>query len=306
MVCKIDDPTLIRNFLSYLSVEKGLSKNTLEAYGQDLETYHAFISGSKLGDWKGVKRDHVMQFMMGERKRGCEASTIARRLVAIKLFHRFLVREKFLQDDISSVLESPKLWKKLPYFLTSMEMDAMLKAPDLNTPAGLRDRALLECLYATGMRVSELAGLKLPDINFESGFVRCIGKGSKERIVPLGKKAIEACGIYIQKVRAKQKPLTEHLFIGNRRKGLSRVAIWGIIKKNAKLAGIQKCITPHTFRHSFATHLLERGADLRIVQELLGHADIATTQIYTHVSRDRLKSVHEQFHPRGKSAHGKG
>ena len=299
MVCKVEDPTFLRNFLSYLSVEKGLSKNTLEAYGQDLATYKNFITGSKLGDWGGVKRDHVMQFMLGERKRGCEASTIARRLVAIKLFHRFLVRERILKEDISSVLASPKLWKRLPHFLTLAEMDAMLHAPDLKTPAGIRDRAILECLYATGMRVSEIAGMKLPEINFQSGFVRCLGKGSKERIVPLGKKAIEACDVYIRKVRPKQKPLTEHLFIGNRRKGLSRVAIWGLIKKNAKLAGIQKCITPHTFRHSFATHLLERGADLRIVQELLGHSDISTTQIYTHVSRDRLKGIHAKYHPRG-------
>jgi integrase/recombinase XerD len=299
MVCKVEDPTLIRNFISYLSVEKGLAKNTLEAYQQDLEFYKDYVAESKLGDWKRVKRDHVMQFMMGERKRGCEASTIARRLVAIKLFHRFLVREKLLEEDISSVLESPKLWKKLPHFLTPAEMDAMLKAPDLKTETGIRDKALLECLYATGMRVSEIAGMKLQDINFESGFVRCIGKGSKERIVPLGKKAIEACKTYIKEIRPKQKPVTEHVFIGNRGKGLSRVAIWGLIKKNAKLAGIQKCITPHTFRHSFATHLLEHGADLRIVQELLGHADIATTQIYTHVSRDRLKSVHSQYHPRG-------
>jgi integrase/recombinase XerD len=299
MVCKVEDPTLIRNFLQYLSVEKGLSKNTLEAYGHDLETYHGYISGSKLGDWSRVKRDHVMQFMLGERKRGCEASTIARRLVAIKLFHRFLVRERMLKEDISSVLESPKLWKRLPHFLTPAEMDAILNAPDLKTSTGIRDKAILECLYATGMRVSEIAGMKLPDVNFESAFVRCIGKGSKERIVPLGRKAIEACELYIRKVRPKQKPLTEHIFLGNRHKGLSRVAIWGLIKKNAKLAGIQKSITPHTFRHSFATHLLERGADLRIVQELLGHSDISTTQIYTHVSRDRLKGVHAKYHPRG-------
>lgn len=299
MVCKIEDPALIRNFLNYLSVEKGLSKNTLEAYGQDLSVYHSFMTDTKLGDWNGVKRDHVMQFMMGERKRGCEASTIARRLVAIKLFHRFLVRERLLTEDISSVLESPKLWKKLPHFLTPMEMEAILKAPDLKTMSGIRDKAILECLYATGMRVSEIAGIKLQDINFENGFVRCIGKGSKERIVPIGRKAISACEIYMAQARPKQKPRTENLFIGKMGKGLSRVAIWGLIKTNAKRAGIQKCITPHTFRHSFATHLLERGADLRIVQELLGHADISTTQIYTHVSRDRLKSIHSQFHPRG-------
>ena len=178
-------------------------------------------------------------------------------------------------------------------------MEAILNVPDLKTKLGIRDKALLECLYATGMRVSEIAAMKIQDIHFENGFVRCIGKGSKERIVPLGKKAIEACELYIKKVRPKQRPLTDHLFIGRRGKGLTRVAIWGVIKKNARHAGIQKCITPHTFRHSFATHLLEGGADLRIVQELLGHADISTTQIYTHVSRDRLKGIHAKFHPRG-------
>ncbi len=299
MICKVQDTSLLRNFLGYLSVEKGLSPNTLEAYQQDLETYHAFITQSKLGDWSGVKRNHVMEFMIGEKKRGCEAATIARRLVSIKLFHRFLVKERLLNEDITSVIESPKLWKKLPKFLTQAEMEAILNSPDIQTPEGLRDRTILECLYATGMRVSEIAGLKLQDVNLESAFVRCKGKGSKERIVPLGRKAIEMCENYLKKVRSKLSPFTEHFFIGKGGNGCSRLAIWEIVKKYAKKAGIQKNITPHVFRHSFATHLLERGADLRIVQELLGHSDISTTQIYTHVSRDRLKGIHAKFHPRG-------
>lgn len=299
IACKIDDLNLTKSFLDYLSVEKGLSKNTLEAYGQDLETYLGFLSQSKLGDWSKVKRDHVMEFMIGERKRGCEAATIARRVVAIKLFHRFLVRERLIEEDITSVIESPKLWKKLPHFLTSAEMEAILQAPDLETDHGIRDKALLECLYATGMRVSEVSGISLSDVNLESAYVRCKGKGSKERIVPIGQKAIEACRIYLKKVRAHYKTASDRFFLGRLGGPLSRIAIWELIKKNAKLAGIEKNITPHTFRHSFATHLLERGADLRIVQELLGHADIATTQIYTHVSRDRLKGVHAKFHPRG-------
>ncbi len=297
--CKISDTALARNFLSYLSVEKGLSKNTLQAYGQDLETYQTFMNATKLSQWSEVKREHILDFMIGERKRGCEAATIARRVVAVKLFHRFLVRERLLAEDITSVIESPKLWKKLPKFLTSPEMEKMLQAPDLETDAGIRDRALLECLYATGMRVSEIAGLRLDDMNLESAYVRCKGKGSKERIVPVGAKAIEACREYLKKVRSKIKTPAEHFFLGRGGVRMSRIAVWELIKRNAKLAGIQKNITPHTFRHSFATHLLEHGADLRIVQELLGHSDIATTQIYTHVSRDRLKSVHAQFHPRG-------
>lgn len=296
--CSIQDSARVQNFLSYLSVEKGLSANTLAAYTQDLTCYRQFIQTQKIEDWASVTRDHVLQFMIRERKRGCEASTLARRLVAIKLFHRFLVKERLLMEDITGVLEAPKLWKRLPKFLTLAEMKAMLEAPDLKTKTGIRDRALLEFLYATGMRVSEIANLTMEDVNLENAFVRCKGKGNKERIVPVGKKAIEACLHYLKKVRPRQKPFTNHFFIGKKRKGLTRVAIWQLIKRNARKAGIQKQITPHTFRHSFATHLLEHGADLRIVQELLGHADIATTQIYTHVSRDRLKGVHAQFHPR--------
>lgn len=299
LASKIGDLSLTRNFLSYLSVEKGLSKNTLEAYGHDLAAYQQFMTESQLNEWAKVKREHVLEFMIGERKRGCEAATIARRVVAIKLFHRFLVRERLMAEDITSVIESPKLWKKLPHFLTPAEMEAMLQAPDLNTDTGIRDKALLECLYATGMRVSEIAGIKLADVNLENAYVRCKGKGSKERIVPLGKKAIEACQDYLKTVRAQYKTVSENFFIGRQGKPMSRIAVWELIKKTAKAAGIEKNITPHTFRHSFATHLLEHGADLRIVQELLGHADIATTQIYTHVSRDRLKGVHAQFHPRG-------
>lgn len=300
--CKVTDPAFLRGFLDYLSVEKGLAKNTLEAYQQDLEAYIGYMTEAKVPEWSKVKRDHIMHFMLGEKKRGMEASTVARRLVAVKLFHRFLVKERLMDEDITSVLESPKLWKRLPHFLTQKEMEAMLAAPDIKKAGGLRDKALLECLYATGMRVSEIAGLRTQDLNIENAFVRCRGKGDKERIVPIGGKAIEACKIYMQKVRSKMKGISDHLFIGKRQKGLSREAIWMMIKKYARQAGIQKNITPHTFRHSFATHLLEHGADLRIVQELLGHSDISTTQIYTHVSRDRLKGIHEKFHPRGGKA----
>ncbi len=292
-------PFLIEQFLNYLSVEKGLSKNTLEAYAQDLAAYQIFLEKEKLPDWGSVKREHITKFMFEEKKRGQEASSIARRLVAVKLFHRFLVSERYMTEDVTSVLETPKLWKRLPQFMTPREMEEMLNAPDVTKKEGLRDRALLECLYATGMRVSEIIGLKLNDVNLESRFIRCTGKGDKERIVPLGSVAIKFCREYLEKVRLKSGAKTEHFFTGKRRQGLTRQFVWQQIKKYAAKAGIQKVLTPHTFRHSFATHLLERGADLRIVQELLGHADIATTQIYTHVSRDHLKSVHSKFHPRG-------
>jgi integrase/recombinase XerD len=292
------DP-LLRDFLNYLSVEKGLSRNTLEAYGLDLAAYANYLEGKGLKNWEKVTREHILGFMIEEKKRGQEASSIARRLVAVKMFHRFLVSERHLKEDVTSVLESPKLWKRLPHFLTPKEMESMLGAPDTQKPAGLRDRALLECLYASGMRVSEIVGLKLTDVNLDSGFIRCCGKGGKERIVPVGRQAIRFCEDYLRKVRAGQKALSDHFFIGKRKRGLSRQFIWQIIKKYARQSGVHKTLTPHTFRHSFATHLLERGADLRVVQELLGHADISTTQIYTHVSRDHLKQIHAKFHPRG-------
>lgn len=294
-----EQPILFREFLNYLAVEKGLASNTLAAYSQDLQFYQSFLESKKIKDWSRISRDHIIQFLMEEKKRGLEASSVARRLVAVKLFHRFLVKERHLREDVTGVLESPHLWKKLPQFLTPPEMDAILKAPDTTEKTGLRDRAILECLYATGVRVSEVVGLKINDVNLENSFIRCIGKGDKERIVPIGRQAIAACREYLKKVRAKAAAKTDHFFIGSRRQGLTRQFVWQMIKKYARQTGIQKPIRPHTFRHSFATHLLERGADLRIVQELLGHADISTTQIYTHVSRDRLKSVHAQFHPRG-------
>ncbi len=286
-------------FFNYLSVEKGLAQNTLLAYREDLESYHRFLESKKIADWSSVKRDHILSFLITEQKRGLQTPSIARRLVTVKLFHRFLLKERHLEEDVTSVLESPKLWKKLPQYLTNREIEVLLNLPFSKEASGIRDRALLECLYATGIRVSEMTGLTLNDVNLENAFLKCRGKGDKERLVPIGKKAIEACKIYLTKVRSKMNPKTDHFFIGRQGKGLTRQFIWQLIKKYARLAGIQKTIKPHTFRHSFATHLLERGADLRIVQELLGHSDISTTQIYTHVSRDRLKGIHAKFHPRG-------
>jgi integrase/recombinase XerD len=292
-------PVLFREFLNFLAVEKGLATNTLEAYSQDLATYDAFLKEHKINDWARVKRQHILQYLMHEKKRGLETPSIARRRVSVKLFNRFLVRERYLTEDITSVLESPKLWKKLPTYLTLREMEVILKAPDARKPGGVRDRAMLECLYATGMRVSEMTQLKITDTNLLHGFLKCFGKGGKERIVPVGRMAIQACQKYLDDVRPQQKPKTEHFFLGKSGRGLTRQYVWQMIRRYARQCSIQKKITPHSFRHSFATHLLEKGADLRVVQELLGHADIATTQIYTHVSRDRLKGVHAKFHPRG-------
>jgi integrase/recombinase XerD len=290
---------LFEEFFSYLSVEKGLAKNTLDAYHQDLMRYDAFLKKEKVADWNKISRTHILKFLNAESKRGLESSSIARGLVSIKLFHRFLTKERYVQNDITSVLESPKLWKKLPHFLTAQEMDSILKMPDIQKSFGVRDLALLECLYATGMRVSEIAGLLVENVYLDNGFIKCRGKGDKERLVPLGSVAVSACKSYLSRVRSKMKPRTSHFFLGRNGTGLTRQFVWQMIKKYAGLAGITKEITPHTFRHSFATHLLERGADLRVVQELLGHSDISTTQIYTHVTSNRLKSVHAKFHPRG-------
>ena len=290
---------LFEEFLNYLSVEKGLAQNTLDAYRRDLAHYDAFLKKEKVSDWSKVTRTHILKFLNTEIGRGLEPSSIARGLVSVKLFHRFLAKERYVPGDVTSVLESPKLWKKLPQFLTAQEMDALLKIPDVKKPGGIRDLALLECLYATGMRVSEITEIPVGHVYLDNKFIKCRGKGDKERLVPLGSVAVTACQEYMTRVRSKMKAKTEHFFLGRNGTGLTRQYIWQMIKKYARLAGITKTITPHTFRHSFATHLLERGADLRVVQELLGHSDISTTQIYTHVSGNRLKSVHAKFHPRG-------
>jgi integrase/recombinase XerD len=288
-----------QEFLNYLSVERGLAKNTLLAYGHDLVCYLSYIANLKVTDFAKIQRKHILEYLADERKKGLDAPSLARRLVSVKILHRFLMREHFIKEDVTSVLEAPKLWKKLPHFLTKSEMEAVLKSIKGQSAGALRDRALLELLYAAGMRVSELVTLRLGDLHLDEGFIKCRGKGNKERIVPIGRKAAEACEIYLKEARPKQKPVTDHAFMGRKGRGLTRQFVWQMIRKYVRLTGIKKTVTPHTFRHSFATHLLEGGADLRIVQELLGHADISTTQIYTHVSRDRLKGVHMEFHPRG-------
>lgn len=288
----------LTEFLDYLSVEKGLAVNSIEAYRQDLVHYQQFLAARKIRELNRVKRDDIVQFLLCEKDRGLQPPSLARRLVAVKLLHRFLFKEGRLREDITGVLESPKLWQKLPEFLSLEEVEKILRAPNARTEDGLRDRAILELLYATGMRVSEISRLRQEDVNLESAFLKCRGKGEKERIVPLGQVAIEALQSYLGRVRS-ALPKSEFIFVNAQGRYLSRQRLWQIIRKYARETRIRKRISPHTFRHSFATHLLERGADLRIVQELLGHSNISTTQIYTHVSRDHLKSVHAKFHPRG-------
>ncbi len=291
---------LCRLFLDSLAIEKGLSKNTLMAYGQDLERYVHFLDKRKIRSFDGVTRQEITHFLLAEKDRGLEPASIARVLVAIRMLHRFLAEENKIKANITDALESPKLWKHLPNFLTVGEVEKILASPNTRKPAGVRDRAVLELMYATGLRVSEASALKLSQVDLSGATLRVYGKGSKERMVPIGQKAIASVRRYLDKVRSEGKvpAASEPLFINRQGKALSRQAIWGLLKKYAKKEGVRKVVYPHILRHSFATHLLEGGADLRVVQELLGHSDIVTTQIYTHVDKSRLKGIHKKFHPR--------
>lgn len=293
--------TYIDEFINYLAVERGLADNTLLAYGRDLKKYSICLAKKGVKEARQVKRDHVTDFMYDQKKKGLSANSICRSLAAIKMFHRFLVRERLAGEDPTNLVDTPKLWKRVPDVLTTAEIESMISAAKGKGWQVVRDKAILELFYASGMRVSELLNLKMENVNLELGYVRCIGKGSKERIIPIGKRACEAVEKYCQSARTKlaKDNSTLFLFLSRLGKKISRQSIWKIIKSYAKKANIKKEIKPHTLRHSFATHLLEHGADLRSVQEMLGHSDISTTQIYTHVDRERLKSVHKQFHPRG-------
>lgn len=287
-------------FIAFLSVERGLAQNTLIAYRQDLLKYRDHLKKLGIVDVAKVTRSEINRFLFDEKKQGSSSSSIARHFVSIKLFHRFLARERMIPEDVTASFDSPKIWKKLPHFLSFQEVLKMIELPNARKLDGARDRAILELFYGTGMRVSELATLRKEAVNLEAGFLKCMGKGGKERIIPLGGKAKHALEVYFSALqRRKKRADSSYAFEGRGNGRLARMTLWRIIRKYAKAAGIQKKISPHTLRHSFATHLLERGADLRIVQELLGHSDISTTQIYTHVSKDRLKAVHEKFHPRG-------
>ncbi len=288
-------------FLDYLSVERGLAKNTVLSYRRDLCAYVKFLEVIAKKSLSASGRDDIRDFMFYEKDKGLSASSIARNLTALRMFYRFLARERIIKSDVSTYIDTPKLWKRIPEILDLAEVERLIESPGLNTNQGIRDRAILELMYATGMRVSEVSQVKLSDINLDVGFLRCLGKGRKERIIPLGKKAIVALGRYVEKVRPLQlkNEKSQELFLSRSGRRISRISLWKLIKLYAKKAKIKKPIKPHILRHSFATHLLERGADLRSVQEMLGHANISTTQIYTHVDRDRLKAIHKAFHPRG-------
>lgn len=291
---------LIDAFLNYLSVERGLSNNTIISYREDLNSYSGFMVNHRVDALSKIAKNDIINFMLNQKDKGISANSIARRLAAIRMFHRFLTRERILKNDPTVLIDSPKLWKKIPDTLSLNEVDALIAQPDIRSKQGIRDKAILETLYASGMRVSEAVNLKIDNVNLDIGFLRCIGKGNKERVIPLGKKAITSIKRYLEVSRPHllNKKQSEFIFLSRLGKKISRQSLWKMIKKYAKAARIKKSIKPHTLRHSFATHLLERGADLRSVQEMLGHSDISTTQIYTHINKDRLKTIHRMFHPR--------
>lgn len=294
---------ILQHFSGFLSMEKGLSTNSVSAYISDLKDFVKFLNEQNILSFKRVKREEILQYLGECRKRGMESSTIARRLVSIKVLFRYLFQEKLISTDITDVMDSPKLWRLLPDFLSSTEIDSMLKVFPAQGKDVLvfRNRTILEVMYACGLRVSETAGLQLRGFLVDQDILRVTGKGDRERIVPIGKTGSDLLLRYMDEIRPKL--LTSNtettMFLSKTGRPLNRERIWAIVKEAAKLAGINKNIHPHTLRHSFASHLLENGADLRIIQEMLGHADISTTQIYTHVDEKRLLTVHKQFHPRG-------
>ena len=288
----------LRLFLEYLAVEKGLARNTILSYARDIRKFLGFVKAGKLA-WNRVPEETVVRFIHKESRAGLSARSLARLISALRSFFKFLLLSGFVKMDPSSQLTTPSTWRSLPKFLTVKEVEELLGAPDDKKPRGVRDRAMLEVLYGSGLRVSELASLRLAEVNLEDGFLVCRGKGGKERIVPLGRSACDAAKRYLAEVR----PLVvsgerDELFLSRRGKPFSRQGLWKLIRQHAREAGLAAKISPHILRHSFATHLLERGADLRSVQLMLGHSQITTTQIYTHVSRERLRRVYDQFHPR--------
>lgn len=290
----------IHEFVEYLAVERGLSKNTLESYERDLQSFASYLKQRLNTQVQEAKQSDIVSFLTHLHASGKATSTISRNIASIRSYYQYLLKEQVLTTDPTAHIDTPKIERRLPKVLTIQEIENLLSVPDVSTVPGCRDKAMLEVLYATGIRVSELVSLRVSDVNLSTGFLKCIGKGSKERIIPIGEIAQKALSAYLSFARPQ---LVRHhddgaLFLNHHGTQITRQGFWKILKKYAHLAGILKDITPHTLRHSFATHLLERGADLRAVQEMLGHADISTTQIYTHVTKTRLKEVYAETHPR--------
>jgi integrase/recombinase XerD len=287
---KLDD------FLSFIRYEKGLSENTFLAYKNDIFNFIKFLNEHKIAE---VTEDTIMDFIFALKNKNYSTLSIARMLVAVKNYYKFLVNEKVLSVSPYENMDSFKVRKKIPEVLTEKDIENLLNQPDTSTKEGIRDKAILELLYSAGIRVSELVNMELADINLDEKILRCFGKGKKERLVPIGDYVVEAIKNYLKIRQEISDKFSNFLFITRLGKKFTRAGIWKMIKMYAKKAGIIKNVYPHIFRHSFATHLLKGGADLRSVQEMLGHSDISTTQIYTHVDRSHLKNIHKKFHPRG-------
>ena len=290
---------IIAAFVTYLRVDKGLSKNTIESYRRDMEKFAILIRDRGLSVDQVIRGD-VVDFLAGLYYRGLDSRSVGRHLATIRHFFRFCVAEGYVKDDPAMTIESPKIIQPLPQFLSVQEVDHLLQQPDVTTVLGIRDRAMIELMYSTGIRVSELCFIKVKDLKMDPGCLKCVGKGDKERLVPVGRQAIESVRKYLQESRPqilkdKQSP---YLFLGKYGKPMGRIIFWATLKAYGRKAGLRKSLKPHMLRHSFATHLLDRGADLRSVQMMLGHSDISTTQIYTHVVEERLKQVYKAHHPR--------
>jgi integrase/recombinase XerD len=292
---------LLNRYRNHLIVEKGAARNTLEAYGRDLTRYLSFLECKGLLEAHQVTPEHALEFLVQMKTEGLSANSMNRSLAALRGFYKYLQSEKVLDESPFSNIELAKVWMRLPDTLSQEEMNRILLQPGDQTPSALRDTAMLELLYATGLRISELISLSMGSINWQVGFLIVMGKGSKERVVPIGKTAYDCVRRYVEESRPKllKTKSTDVLFLNRFGRGFTRQGLWKIIVGYAKKAGLAKNVHPHTFRHSFATHLLAGGADLRAVQVMLGHADISTTQIYTHVTKERLKEIHSRYHPRG-------
>ncbi|QTJ33770.1 site-specific tyrosine recombinase XerD [Dolosigranulum pigrum] len=292
----------LAEYIIYLKIERGLSANTVTSYKRDIEKYLTFLTEKKITQLDEVSRFEILDFLQTLRQSGAADNSIIRMVSSLRKFHQYLKRESIVSDDPMQLIDTPKKASTLPKAISPQAIEQLLEAPDTTTPLGVRDRTILELMYATGLRISELVNLKLSDMHLTMGFIQTMGKGEKERIIPLGEIAsqwldhyLDGARVYLQDQSAET---SEYVFLNSRGKGLSRQGVWKKVKQLALEAGIDQNVTPHTLRHSFATHLLENGADLRMVQELLGHADISTTQIYTHITKTRLKQVYSDYHPR--------
>lgn len=291
----------IDRFLDALWMEHGLSQNTLSAYGNDLRQFSNWLGNQQVSTLQSVERGVIQEYLAFRTRHSNSPRSTARLLSSLRRFYSWLRRERHISEDPTALIDAPKLGRPLPKSLSESDVEVLLSAPDTSTAMGLRDRCMLEVLYASGLRVSELVGLSIAQLNLRQGVVRVTGKGNKERLVPLGEEAIS----WLERYMVESRPIlmkqqtNEDLFVSNRQQAMTRQTFWHIIKRYAKQAGISTTLSPHTLRHAFATHLLNHGADLRVVQMLLGHSDLSTTQIYTHIAQQRLKEMHQQHHPRG-------